>query len=182
MYLALVLAPWILGYAISTIAMNHRWIGGPPSYVFEREQPYETRFPPDTPAREVGRQILADLDLAGAFSTQGPSADGRVTVLRQDLVTPRRIAYVPAQRTLRIERVEFAAGPFLNRLHRRRGYQQPYAADRVMAVAVDAVIVAMVLWALTGLWMWWEMRATRRWGLVAAASGIAVFVFLVLVQ
>jgi hypothetical protein len=48
-----------------------------------------------------------------------------------------------------------------------------------MAVSVDAVIAAMVVWALSGLWMWWEMRATRFWGTAAALSGVLLFVLLV---
>jgi hypothetical protein len=44
-----------------------------------------------------------------------------------------------------------------------------------MAVSVDAVIVAMVFWALSGLWMWWEMHATRWWGLACAVTGAGIF-------
>ena len=180
MYLALFLAPWMLGYAVSTVAMSHRWIGGPVTYIHEREQTYETRFGPDTPSTEIARQILQELDLEGAYGVQGPGADGRLTINRQDLVTPRRIVYLPAERKVTVERAAFETGAFLNRLHRRRGYQQPYAADRMMAVSVDLVIVAMVVWALSGLWMWWEMRATRFWGLAATASGALLFVLLIL--
>jgi hypothetical protein len=159
--------------------MNHQWTGGPPAYVVEREHTYETRFPPDTPPREIARQILADLDLDGAHSIQGPGAEGRLTINRQDLVTPRRVVYTAADKKLVVERVEFRSGALLNRFHRRRGYQQPYAPDRMMAVSVDVVIVAMVFWAMSGLWMWWEMRATRMWGLVSIAAGVVIFVVLV---
>jgi hypothetical protein len=179
MYLALFLFPWMLGYAISTMAMNHRWLGGTPTYLLEREQPYETQFPQDTPPREVARQILADLHLDGAHNVQGPGPDGRLTINRQDLVTPRRIVYTAADRKLVIERVEFHTGALLNRFHRRRGYQQAYAADRMMAVTVDLVIVALVFWALSGIWMWWEMRATRMWGALSLAAGLVMFVGLV---
>jgi hypothetical protein len=180
MYLALFLAPWMLGYAVSTVAMSHRWIGGPPAYVSEREQRYETQFGPGTPPAEMARQILQDLGLEGAHGVQGPAADGRLTINRQDLVTPRRIVFLPAEQKVTVERVTFEAGAFLNRLHRRRGYQQAYAADRMMAVSVDLVIVAMVVWAASGLWMWWEMRATRFWGAAASVSGILLFALLVL--
>ena len=47
-----------------------------------------------------------------------------------------------------------------------------------MAVAVDVVVVAMVFWGLSGLWMWWEMRATRGWGLVSMTAGLGIFVLL----
>lgn len=179
MYLALFLTPWMLGYALSTIAMSHRWTGGPPQFVREQERAYDTRFTPDTPPARIAEQVLADLGLEGAHGVQGPTPEGILTINRQDLVTPRRVIYSIPEKKVVVERVEFSAGGFLNRFHRRRGYQQPYAADRFMAVAVDAVIVALVAWALSGLWMWWEMRATRLWGLASVAAGVAIFAFLV---
>jgi hypothetical protein len=77
--------------------------------------------------------------------------------------------------------VEFQTGAFLNRFHRRRGYAQSYLPDIVMAISVDAVIVALVFWALSGLWMWWEMRATRLWGIAFAGAGIGFFGLLMVV-
>ena len=44
-----------------------------------------------------------------------------------------------------------------------------------MAVSVDIVVAAMVFWALSGVWMWWEMRATRRWGAVCLIVGLGLF-------
>jgi hypothetical protein len=174
MYLALFLAPWMLCYALSTILMNHA-AGRPQVFVKEGEHTYSNVFEPGTSPREIARQILLDLELDGAFSVQGPSADGRVTINRQDLLSPRRITFSPAEQRLVIERVQFESVGFLYRFHRRRGFQQPYAVDRVMAISVDVVIVAMVFWALSGLWMWWELRATRMWGLACALFGAGLF-------
>jgi hypothetical protein len=74
------------------------------------------------------------------------------------MLSPRRIVFTPQNRRVVVERMELETSGFLNRFHRRRGYQQPYAADLAMAISVDAVIVAMVFWALSGLWLWWERR------------------------
>ena len=63
----------------------------------------------------------------------------------------------------------------LERFHRRRGYTTGYALDTAWAVSVDLVIGAMVFWALSGLWMWWEMKVTRRLGACAIASGLGLF-------
>lgn len=178
MYLALFLAPWMMGYAVSTIAMNHR-IPRPTAFVTERDQQYPNVFEPGTPPRDIAQQILADFGLDGAFGVQGPAADGRLIINRQGMLSPRRITYTPADRRIVVERMELETSGFLNRFHRRRGYQQPYAADLAMAVSVDAVIVAMVFWSLSGLWMWWEMRATRLWGLACAVTGIGIFVLFV---
>ncbi len=178
MYLALFLAPWMIGYALSTIAMQHR-MPRPTTFITESEQQYANRFEPGTPPREIARQILADLNMEGAFGVQGPAPDGRLTINRQGMLSPHRITFSPNDRRIVVERLELDTSGFLNRFHRRRGYQQPYAADLAMAIAVDAVIVAMVFWALSGLWMWWEMRATRMWGLACAATGIGIFILFV---
>jgi hypothetical protein len=79
-----------------------------------------------------------------------------------------------------VERLQLKSSQLLNRFHHRRGFQQPFAADRAMAWSIDVVIIAMVFWALSGLWMWWEMRATRLWGLAAAVFGIGIFAFFAL--
>jgi len=178
MYLALFLAPWVVAYALSTIVMQHSWFQ-PAVFVFEREQPYDASFPEGTTPQVIGAQVLSDLGMDGAFAVQGPGPNGALTINWQHLVSPRRITYAPAAHSLKIERVGFQPGNFLNRFHHRRGYQQPFAADQLFAVSIDVVIVAMVLWALSGLWMWWEMRATRRWGMLSLVAGLAVFVGLV---
>ena len=174
MYLALFLTPWMLVYAISTIAMNHR-MPRPTSFIKEKDEAYTNSFEPGTPPREIAQQILVDLQLEGAFGVQAPAPDGRLTINRQGMLSPRRITYTPHDRRVVVERMELETSGFLNRFHRRRGYQQPYASDIAMAISVDAVIVAMVFWALSGLWMWWEMRATRGWGVACAVTGIGIF-------
>ena len=179
MYLALFLAPWMIGYALSTIIMNHR-VPRPTNFIKEREEQYSNTFEPGTPPREIAQQILADLNLEGTFGVQGPTPDGRIVINRQGMLSPRRITFTAADRRILVERMELETSGFLNRFHRRRGYQQPYAADLAMAVSVDAVIVAMVFWALSGLWMWWEMRATRWWGLACTVTGLGIFTVFVL--
>jgi hypothetical protein len=166
----------MLGYALSTIVMNHN-VGGPQRFIKESERSYPAIFETRTPPRQIGEQILRDLHLEGAFGVQGPRPDGTLVINRQDMLAPRRITYNPATKTLVVERVQLKSTQALNRFHHRRGFQQPYAADRAMAWSIDLVIIAMVFWALSGLWMWWEMRATRLWGLAAAMFGMGIFAF-----
>ena len=45
---------------------------------------------------------------------------------------------------------------------------------------MDVVIVAMVIWVLSGLWMWWEMKVTRALGAAAALGGAGLFAFYLL--
>lgn len=182
MYLALFLVPWVLMYAISTIAMNHRhlfqeWYDHEPAqWTLEREMPYTATFAPDTKRWIVGEQILTDLGIEGAHQTRG-RLDRTITITRHNTVTPQRITYDPKAQTLHIENQEFRTNAFLERMHRRRGYNQKYLSDDLWAITVDLFIVATVLWVASGLWMWWELKVTRKWGAISMISGIALFTF-----
>ena len=182
LYLALFLTPWILMYAASTFVMNHRtWFrslyGGPsPAPVMEREQTYDAVFPEGAGPKQIAAQILAGLNLEGAFNASR-RPDGTVVINRLDPVTPRRITYRPANHNLTIERTPWETRAYLERMHRRRGYQYGRPMEDAWAVSVDLFIAAVVFWVLSGVWMWWELKTTRRWGALAAAAGIALFAF-----
>lgn len=183
LYFGLFLAPWVVMYALSTAAMNHRTFfrpkgSAPPSFQHERTEPYARAFPEGTKPAEMARAILSDLELDGAH-TASLSKDGRqLTITRQDPIWLRRIIYTPAARELTIEKQAFAVPAFLERLHRRRGYQHPYALEDAWAFTVDVVIAAILFWSLSGLWLWWEMKKTRKWGAVALIGGGALFTLL----
>lgn len=183
MYAALFLAPWLLMYVISTMAMNHRDLfvkrnaPAPQPLGKEREVAYQGSFPDKADQRTMARQILASLDLEGAFNVR---RDGAALVIsRNDLLTPRRITYTPADGKVLVERMPNPPHSFLERFHRRRGYDTGYSVDTVWAVTVDLFIAGMIFWALSGLWMWWEMKVTRRYGAVALVAGVLLFVVFV---
>ncbi|MBI1898727.1 MAG: hypothetical protein HYZ57_18280 [Acidobacteria bacterium] len=185
MYLALFLAPWVLMYTLSTLAMNHRELfrriygGTPVSWVKERELVYTGTFAPEATPEQIGEQILSSLGMEGAFATNRPAAGRPLLVTRLEPVTPRRLTYTPSDRKLVIERQAFRTGVFLERLHRMRGYQYPFVLNDVWAVSVDLFIVGMIFWALSGLWMWWELKVTRRLGALALLGGAALFALFV---
>jgi hypothetical protein len=180
MYLALFLFPWMLMYALSTLAMNHRALfaglygEGPAAFEKERELVYDGVFPESADLNVIARQILASAGLDGAHGVSR-RADGTIVINRSDLLTPRRLTYSPADRKLLIERMPSRPNAFLERFHRRRGYSTGYPLDTTWAVTVDLAIAAMVFWVLSGLWMWWEMKATRRLGASALLTGAGLF-------
>lgn len=185
MYLALFLFPWMLMYALSTAVMNHRaffletYGPGPASYEKEREFVYHAVFPENADLRTMSQQILISAGLDGAHGASRRK-DGAIVISRNGLVTPRRLTYVPSTGTVLIERLQPRANALLERFHRRRGYATGYALDTAWAVSVDLVIAAMVLWVVSGLWMWWEMKLTRPIGALALATGVGLFAFYLL--
>ena len=181
LYLALFLAPWILMYASSTFVMNHRVLfhgpppNPPPAFEVERELVYPGEMPEGATPQQVALQLLATLDLDGAHTVARPSTPGKVTINRLHPVSPRRITYTAADRRVVVEKMSFSGARFLEQMHRRRGFQHDYVLDDVWAALVDLTIVALIVLALSGLWMWWELRVTRRWGALALAAGMGAF-------
>ena len=126
MYLALFLSPWILMYALSTLAMNHRaafnarYGPGPAAFETERELVYDGSFAENAELRTISQQILQSVGLDGAHGVTRRK-DGAIVITRNDLLTPRRLTYVPADRRLLIEKMPHRPNAFLERFHRQEG-------------------------------------------------------------
>ena len=187
MYLGLFLVPWMLMYALSTMVMNHRefvvsfYPTKTPVLTKERELDYSRSFPADATPQQIGQQILSDIGLDGTHRVTG-GKDGKPLVIeRQHPLALRRIAFHPKDGKLIIEREEFRGATFLERMHRRRGYQNPYLLEDTWAFSVDLTVIAMIFWALSGIWIWWELRSTRVWGFISGGVGLLLFaIFLTL--
>lgn len=186
MYLALFLSPWMLMYGLSTIVMNHResfkqlYGGTLVRWTKEGDRTYGGQFSAKTEPRVMAGQILRDLGMNGNFNVNPVRAGApKYTIVRTGAITPRRITYSVAEGMLLIEKQEFRTQPFLERMHRRRGYSSPFALDDAWAVSVDLTIAAMVFWIASGLWIWWELKTTRRLGMVCLVVGVAVFTMFV---
>lgn len=183
MYTALFLMPWVAMYALSTIAMNHRDYFneryGEPRNVYQTvsELTLNLQFSEGVTTEQAAVQILQTLEMDGAHNANGSIADDRITINRNSLVKPKRITFIPSTLSLTIEELEFRSPHFLERMHRARGYNQTYWMNDLWAFLVDAVIVAMMLWVATGLWMWWELKITRWWGVVCVTGGMILFGF-----
>lgn len=180
LYLALFLTPWVLMYTLSTFVMNHRdrFRGRPPAPArWERvsEQVYDGQFPSGASTSIQAQQILMSLDLDGAH--QASMRDGKLVIQRNTATQPLRLSFTPESKQLLVERQALDASAFLERMHRRRGFQTGYALDNVWAFSVDLFIAGVIFWALSGLWMWWELKVTRTLGALALLGGVALFAF-----
>jgi hypothetical protein len=185
MYLALFLTPWMVIYALSGFILNHRaWFfpasadgreAAPPPFEKLDERPYETVFSADADARMIGAKVLEDVGLAGSFNIQGDGRQPKLVIMRTTAAGVYRVTYLRPEKKVQIERQQFNVPMFLNRTHFRHGYTQPFAASFAWAMIVDLVIVGLVFWVLSGLWMWWEIKPARVWGAVFGLAGAALF-------
>ena len=66
----------------------------------------------------------------------------------------------------------FSLRSFLLRLHTSHGYPDKVGSRMFWAIIVDLMAALMVFWGLSGLFMWWQMRPTRRIGIFAVTAGL----------
>ena len=186
MYLALFLMPWMLMYTLSTFVMNHRdtfieMLGGEkPNWVFESQQQYDGAFSLEADRNDIAQQILSDLRMDGRHRVGGNLESGKITIDRNDPLTPRRITFHAETRQVLVERRLSTPNTWLEQMHRRRDFNSDYMVDDSWAVSVDIVILAMVFWVLSGLWMWWEVKLTRRMGSIVAIAGAGLFIMFIM--
>ena len=179
MYLGLFLAPWIMMYALSTIVMNHRpsfsrHFGGALAWGKEAEQTLPVQFSPDATPQFMGEQVLQALHIESDFRASLSKDKETLTIICTRLV-PRRVTYSLANGKLLLERQETGPQPWLETLHRRRGFGGRSLVNNSWAVSVDIVVVGIIFWVLSGLWMWWELKITRVVGGLVAAGGLILF-------
>ena len=185
MFTGLFLGPWMLMYALSTLVMTHRefvrsfYSSANPAMVTERELDYSRTFPESATREQIGQQILQDVGLDGTHYVSGGKEGKPIVINRQQALTPRRITFDPTTHKIRIEREEFRASNFLERMHRRRGYTS-YTLSNTWGLTVDVAVVTMAFWSLSGIWLWWELKSTRGWGTASWVAGLALFALLAL--
>jgi hypothetical protein len=125
-------------------------------------------------AQEVARATLASMAMQpeNLRVTSGPSlrvssGDRRwSTTLTRDRVTESTASAFDFNRLMR-------------RLHVTHGYGRSDWARIAWAVIVDVMAFAMVLWAISGIAMWWQKKSLRTSGavtLIAAFTGSAVLI------
>lgn len=186
LWTGLFLVPWMAIYATSALLLNHRglaeWFGGGrPQW-----QTIQTvRFTPPAhfpAAREQqAREILKAVGLSGAHRIQGPQRGDRLVIVRIHGAGPYRVTWQRAAQRIRVERQQpFSAVRLIHFLHFRAGFQQRWPAFITWAVVVDLVVLSIVLWIVSGIYLWSRMRRVRLSGGLCLAAGCGLFLLLVM--
>lgn len=181
MFTGLFLAPWMVMYALSTLVMTHHesvnsfYGSKSPVMVKERELDYSRSFPTNVTRDMIAQTVLTDLGLDGAHSVSGGSNGRPFVIQRQHALSQQRLTFDASKGKITIEREEFRTPTVLERLHRRRGYKQPYALEDTWGFTVDVAVVTMVFWSLSGIWLAWELKSTRIWGALSFVVGLGLF-------
>jgi hypothetical protein len=86
------------------------------------------------------------------------------------------VSGIPADSVIPPE--EMSTRRFLTRLHLASGYPGSANTKWFWAALVDAMAVVMVFWGVSGVFMWWQVKSTRRWGVLVLLVSAAVAVLL----
>ena len=185
LWTGLFLVPWMLVYATSAFLLNHPGLAGlfgnkPPTW----EQVNSFDFVPDDsfPAepKEQARVLLAKADLEGAHRVQGKPNPNQMIIFRIRASGHYRVTWRKKQNRVLVERqTPFSMIRLVHFLHFRSGYRQPVNTYIAWAVIVDFVALSLLLWVVSGIYLWARMRRDRLSGGACFAMGCGLFAVLV---
>jgi hypothetical protein len=175
LYAGLFLLPWVVMFGVSSIPLNHNTAQDPVTWTQVAEHRFDASLPaPGENLRPLGRAMMTAAGVAGGYFVNRANPR-QVNVNHPDFLTPVRIIYYADQNRLTVEHRDFSVRQFITGLHFRGGYDMDGFGDTVWAVFVDVVSIALILWIATGIYMWWTLPSTRRWGWLALGSGLVCF-------
>jgi hypothetical protein len=188
LYLGLALLPWFFMYGISSIPFAHNQFferrdaaRGVPLWTLRGSHTVDVPVPEgQAEMRVLGATLLRQAGVStssyGVYR-QGPA---QLNVYAYSFRSSTQLKYFVDQKRMTVEDRRFRWDHFLTGMHARGGFEQESRLDRSWSVIVDLVCLAIAVWIASGLYMWWGLPATRRWGWMAIVSGTATFVFFTL--
>jgi hypothetical protein len=181
LYLGLFLLPWVIVFGISSLPLNHTSLQRPVTWTPRATVPFQMDLPADADLRALGRQILdaAGLGPGGGFNVSRPNPR-QVTVNRPRFFGFTRVIYRADQQQLTVEDRVAEWPQFLGAMHTRAGFYLGSFGNIAWAVMVDVLCVGLLIWIATGVYMWWHLPASRWWGWLAIASGLACVAVIVM--
>lgn len=182
LYLGLCLLPWFLMYGASSIPFAHGQFfeardkaKGLPLYTTRVDTKYAIDVPATGDLRPVGARIVRDFGLQnsnfGAYR-QGPD---QLNVYVYRFLRSTQVRYYPKDQHIIVEDRRFRFDQFLTGMHARGGFEQEGFLPKAWGVLVDLSCLGMLLWILSGLYMWWTLPAIRGWGWLAFLGGIGSY-------
>lgn len=185
LYLAMFLVAWFSMYGLSTIPMNHANFGklyddGVPAYKIRFEREYHIDIPPEADLRNTAARILGDAGLEGEGFDVLWKNNRELLIYTFGFWSSHELSYFPDDNWLVARDMRFRWDYTLGNLHATVGYGKGRLVDDVWAFIVDIVVIAFLLWAATGLYMWWKHGKARITGIAALGAGIATMVMFLL--
>jgi hypothetical protein len=129
-----------------------------------------------TDLRAFGASLLQHAGITASTFGAYRQSPTQVNVYVYSFWTSTQLKYDADQHRLTVEDRRFRWDHFLTGMHARGGFEQEGILVRSWSVVVDVVCLAIVVWIASGIYMWWGLPGSRRWGWLAIVGGVATFV------
>ena len=180
LYAAMFFMPWFFVYGVSSLGFSHpTWFNREPQWNVLSERDYKfSPIVPNADLRTIANKIQQDSGLPGDFGLYR-SPENLFHLYRPGFISATEIVYDPAKERLVVRETTFRVMGLLQRIHTRGGFEGS-ALNKAWGVIVDLVQIMMMIWIVSGLFMWWSLRHLRAWGWLALGAGMASFTFFIL--
>lgn len=184
LYLGMFLLPWFFIYGVSSLVFSHPQFFqdafGKPQWTVRFDRSYDLEVPPGADLKQVGRRILHDNRLGGAFGANRPNSS-QVNVYLFNFRSATQLNYFIDQKRLVAKDRKFQWSSFLTGMHARGGFAQDSWLNDAWGITVDIICAGILLWIASGIYMWWKLPRSRPWGVFALTAGWASFLIFLFV-
>lgn len=179
LYSGLSLLLFVLMYFVSGLVMTHHaW--------FPREKTTSTTEHPldyagAWEAEELGAFLASEFNLNGRMFQAKEQPDGAWTFGYASAGEENKVAVAATHDKVTVTRTEHGAVEVMHRLHRLHKYDGPWFYI-LWAVVYDLTSLSMIVFAVTGIYLWYKLTARRRlgWALLGTSFSYALATILYL--
>jgi len=187
LYFGLALLPWLLMYGASSIPFAHSAYFDArdaakklPLWTMRMDRTVDDIAPGEgsdaVAMRAFGARLMRQAGLEGTSFGVYRQSPNQINVYAYSFRRSTQLKYFVDTRRLTVEDRRFRWDHFFTGMHARGGFDDERLLVRGWSMIVDLVCVVMILWILSGLYMWWGLPGHRRWGWAAIAAGTMSFV------
>ncbi len=191
LYVGLFASHYVIVFALSTILLNHNWnsTGGGEVKEWEAQGELAEGLEP----RELGFHIVQQLGLQGEVgqARKIPAARAQLFPGQEVFQTGvnklgqnTRIEVEPETGVARIRQTTTGAKRAIIEMHMRPGPHSPrsfmnWIFSKIWAALSDSVVYMLIFLSISGIYLWFVLKAERKIGWIMTAAGLGSFAFII---
>ncbi|MDA0748673.1 MAG: PepSY-associated TM helix domain-containing protein [bacterium] len=183
LYAALFLAAFVVMYAITGFIMyRSNWFPNNRKDT-ERQVVFQWKPLPDGEDKVVlnhlesmQAQVRKDVGLEGRYEFSRKEKDGQFALVYLRPGSEERVFFMPGADSVRVTLREYGFAQMMNRMHQFHGYKGG-VLFWWWGFLLDVVSVAMIMFAVSGVYLWYTLKAQQRglgWVLLGGSTLYAI--------